>query len=251
MKWNGKVKFYPDGSYNIVYCNQYIFNDTPTERNPKDDEKEKRSKKNVKRQTTLTGLSGENSEVRTDSLKRAKDRIQDICLLNRFDYFVTLTFNPDKVDSLDVEQVKTAIKGWLNNGVKRRNYKYIAIPEYHKSGRIHLHALMSGDLQLVDSGHRHYEKTIYNIADWQERFGFCTAIPIDGNINKLGYYITKYITKGNDKIFGRFYWSSRNLNREPETEYFNCEFRDIDKPVYYIEACDRMIKYESNFNFDD
>lgn len=251
MKWNGKVKVYPDGSYNIMYCNYRIFNDSPTEHSPKTDEEEKKSDdKSEKRKTVKTGLAGQTSEVRNDSLKRAKDKIQDICLCNRFDYFVTLTFNPDKVDSLDVEQVKTAIKGWLNNGVKRHNYKYIAIPEYHKSVRIHLHALMSGDLKLVDSGHKHYDKVIYNIADWQERFGFCTAIPIDGNINKLGYYITKYITKGNDKIFGRFYWSSRNLNREPELEYFNAPYYELDLPEYFIEGTTRRIKYESNFNFE-
>lgn len=254
MKWNVKCKIYPDGSTNTIFCNQKIFNDTPTERKSEKttsetDGTEKSDNKSLNRKKVLVGKSDYSLEVRSDSLKRAKDKIQDICLCNKFDYFVTLTFNPDKVDSFDVEQVKKAIKTWLNNGVARRGYKYIAIPEYHKSGRIHLHALMSGDLDLVDSGHKHYNKIIYNIADWQEKFGFCTAIPIDGNINSLAYYITKYITKGNDKIFGRFYWSSRNLQREPDLEYRNTDFYYVNQYEYEVPGTTRKLKYEADFKF--
>lgn len=247
VKWNVKCKVYPDGSTNTIYCNQRIFNDTPTERNPK----EKKSDENPlpPRKTVTVGKSGVNDEVRADSLKRAKDKIQDIVLCNDFDYFVTLTFNPQKVDSFNVEDVKKSIKLWLNKGVARRNFKYVAIPEYHKSGRIHLHALMSGDLKLSDSGHRHNGKIIYNITDWQEKFGFCTAIPIDGNINALSYYITKYITKGNDKIFGRFYWSSKNLKREPEIFYGMTDFGSVNQFEYKVEGTTRRIKYESDFKY--
>ncbi len=246
MKWNVKCKLYPDGSTNTIYCNQRIFNDTPTERKPK---KDKSNEKPITRKTVSVGKSGATCEVRSDSLKRAKDKIQDIVLCNDFDYFVTLTFNPKKVDSFNVEEVKKAIKTWLNKGVERRNYKYVAIPEYHKSGRIHLHALMSGNLRLVDSGKRHNDKIIYNITDWQEKFGFCTAIPIDGNINALGYYITKYITKGNDKIFGHFYWSSRNLNREPEIAYGMTDFGKVNQYEYKVEGSTRKYKYESDFKY--
>ena len=248
MQWNVKKKIYPDGSTNTLYCNQRIFNDTPTEHKPKG---KKQSDENPLpiHKTVTVGKSGNDCEVREDSLKRAKDKIQDIVLCNKFDYFVTLTFNPRKVDSFNVEEVKKAMKNWLNNGVKRRNYSYIAIPEYHKSGRIHLHALMSGDLRLVDSGHRHNEKIIYNIEDWQEKFGFCTAIPIDGNINSLGYYITKYITKGNDKIFGRFYWSSRNLVRVPDIEYSMADFGLVNQYEYKVQGTTRKLKYEADFKY--
>lgn len=248
MYYNVKTKIYPDGSTNTIYCNQKIFNDSPLDKK-RTEKKSVISKKNVLRKIVKVGKSDIVNDVRADSLKRAKDKIQDICLCNDFDYFVTLTFNPEKVDSFNVEQVKTAIKGWLNNGVKRRGYKYIAIPEYHKSGRIHLHALMSGDFQLVDSGHKLGEKTIFNIADWQERFGYCTAIKITGNINNLAYYCTKYITKGNEKIFGRFYWSSRNLLRQPELEYKNCDFADIYQLEYKVEGTTRKLKYEADFNY--
>lgn len=248
LKWNGKCKIYPDGSTNTIYCNQKIFNDTPTERKTVKNEKSE-EKFSIPRKTVTVGKSGYNDEVRADSLKRAKDKIQDIALCNNFQYFVSLTFNPKKVDSFDVFKVKKAVKIWLDNGVKRHNFSYIAVPEYHKSGRIHIHALISGDLQLVDSGKRHYGKIIYNISDWQEKFGFCTAIPIDGNINHLAYYVTKYITKGNDKIFGRFYWSSRNLTRSPEIQYFNTDFYYVYQPEYKVEGTTRKLKYEPDFKY--
>lgn len=249
MHWNVKCKIYPDGSTNTIYCNQRIFNDTPTAREPKpvkakSDDTNKNPLPLRKKVTVSSGL-----EVREDSLKRAKDKIQDIVLCNKFDYFVTLTFNPKKVDSYNVEEVKTVVKNWLNNGVKRRNFSYIAIPEYHKSGRIHIHALMSGDLRLEDSGKHHGEKIIYHLSDWRDNYGFCTAIKVDGNISALSYYITKYITKGNDKIFGRFYWSSRNLRREPEYDYRNEDFGNVFQYEYPVKGTTRILKYESNFKF--
>ena len=250
MKWNVKCKIYPDGSTNTIYCNQRIFNDTPTARQPKENTDDT-DKKIVLRKMATVGKSGYYDEVRDDSLKRAKDKIQDIVLCNNFNYFVTLTFNPEKVDSFNVEAVKGAIKNWLNNGVKRRGFSYIAIPEYHKSGRIHLHALMSGNLKLADSGHTHNGRTVYHITDWKEKFGFCTAVKIDGNIANLSYYITKYITKGNDKIFGRFYWSSKNLVREPEIAYAMTDFGDVNQFEYKVPNCTRKLKYEADFKFEN
>ena len=147
MYWNTKIKIYPDGSTNTIYCNQRIFNDNPQADKPKK-KKEKKSDENPDekqlRKKTTVGNSSCTTEVRNDSLKRARDKIQDLVMCNQFDYFVTLTFNPQKVDSFNVEEVKDVIKTWLKNGVRYRNFKYVAIPEYHQSGRIHMHAVMSG-----------------------------------------------------------------------------------------------------------
>lgn len=253
MFWNVKCKIYPDGSTNTIYCNQRIFNDTPTVRKPKSDDDEQTKSDDKSNENPLPLRKkvkvGGDLEVREDSLKRAKDKIQDIVLCNNFDYFVTLTFNPKKVDSYDVEEVKRVVKNWLNNGVKRRNFAYIAIPEYHKSGRIHIHALMSGNLQLEESGKCHNGKIIYNLSDWSDNYGFCTAIPVDGNIPALSYYITKYITKGNDKIFGRFYWSSKNLRREPDYDYKNVDFGTVYQYEYPVKGTTRILKYEADFKY--
>lgn len=260
MYWNTKIKIYPDGSTNTIYCNQKIFNDCPNALKSDDDEpKKKKGKSNddeeevedeKEQQKRKKVTVGNDLEVRDDSLKRAKDKIQDICLCNSFDYFVTLTFNPERVNSFNVEEVKKVVKNWLANGVKRRNFSYIAIPEYHKSGRIHIHALMSGDLKLVDSGKIHNGKNIYHLSDWKENYGFCTAVKVDGNVPRLSYYITKYITKGNDKIFGKFYWSSRNLRREPDYDYKHTDFGLVFREQFDVPNTTRSLKYEADFKFE-
>lgn len=254
MYWNTKIKIYPDGSTNTIYCNQRIFNDNPEAVKLKK-EKEKESCENpvekLLRKKQTVGTSDNMTEVRSDSLKRAKDKIQDLVMCNDFEYFVTLTFNPERVDSYNVTEVKDVIKTWLKNGVRYRNFKYVAIPEYHKSGRIHMHAVMSGDLKLKESGHYVGNKVVYNITDWSEKYGFCTAIKLDGNINRVAYYVTKYITKGNDKIFGRFYWSSRNLERSPKLQFKDTDFSKVFQYEYKIENTYRSIKYEADFNFEN
>lgn len=252
MYWNTKIKIYPDGSTNTIYCNQRIFNDSP-ETVKSEKKKEKKSSENSdekqKRKKITVGTSSCTTEVRNDSLKRARDKIQDLVMCNNFDYFVTLTFNPKKVDSFNVEEVKDVIKTWLKNGVRYRNFKYVAIPEYHQSGRIHMHAVMSGDLKLEESGHYFNGRTVYNITDWSDKYGYCTALKLDGNITRVAYYITKYITKGNDKIFGRFYWSSRNLERSPKLEFKDSDYKSIFQYEYRIDDTHRCIKYEADFNF--
>lgn len=95
---------------------------------------------------------GPDYSVRLDNLKRAREKVFDIALMNNFDYFVTLTFDESKVNSFDEEEVNRVVKKWFNNMVNRHDIKYICVPEYHKSGRIHLHCLMSGNLDFVDSG---------------------------------------------------------------------------------------------------
>ena len=100
-------------------------------------------------------MSKDISDIKEDIAEIKEEAIITRTALNRqgdmLDQLVDFVndFNPQKVDSFSVEDVKKAFKVWLSNGVSRYNFKYVAIPEYHKSGRIHVHALMSGDLKLM------------------------------------------------------------------------------------------------------
>ena len=58
------------------------------------------------------------------------------------------------------------------------------------------------------------DQPIYNLLDW--KLGFSTCIPIDENYQRTCNYITKYITKDSQKIFGKWYLSSRNIQKRPE-----------------------------------
>ena len=181
-------------------------------------------------------------DVRYDSMKRAKDSIFDYILNNDFSYFFTGTINPDKLNSSDPVELLKPLQKWLNNLRNRYGLSYVMIPEYHKSGRIHFHGVFASEkpLKLEDSGTKLYKgfnkpvsndkaellglsggRTIYNLSSW--RFGFSTCISLQGDPINTAFYVTKYITKDCKKIFGRFFWHSRDL-KKPDMIYTDIDF---------------------------
>lgn len=165
---------------------------------------------------------GKRSEVSISSLQRTKTAIRDYVACNRFDLFATFTYDPEKVDSFDVEHSKRVMSKWLNNARRKSpSLKYIIVAELHKSGRIHFHALLQNYLgDLTPTRYTSKGRRVYNIHHWN--FGWSTAVKIEGSIEdsaKVGSYVGKYITKDmltpSDK---RRYWASKNLNK-PEKFY--------------------------------
>jgi len=151
------------------------------------------------------------------SMSRTKQSVNYLARSNNFQWFVTWTFNPEKVDSFDYAACVQHLSDWLSNAKKRcPDMHYIVVPERHKSGRYHFHGLLGAcdDLGFVDSGHRSKGDVIYNIGSY--KLGFTTATRIK-DMKRVAGYILKYITKdliGVTKGRKRF-WASRNLNRAP------------------------------------
>ncbi|MDE5582277.1 MAG: hypothetical protein K2J08_01045 [Ruminococcus sp.] len=194
--------------------------------------------------------------VRSDSIKRAKDSIFDYVLNNNFNYFFTGTINPQKMNSKDPKEVFGFIQNWLKDRVKRDNLSYIMIAEYHKKGGIHFHGLFNCDsahLNFVDSGTKLYKglkkpikdhtairkglipsdgRIVYNVAKW--KFGFTDCIALSGDKLFTAKYITKYITKNCKKIFGKFFWHSRDL-KKPDITVENVDYNKIRSKEYYSE----------------
>lgn len=78
-----------------------------------------------------------------ESLRRTRTTIFDYALSNNFSYFVTFTFNPKKVDRYSIESTSNIMKYWLNRQKKHSpNFAYVIVPEFHKDGAIHFHALI-------------------------------------------------------------------------------------------------------------
>ena len=157
------------------------------------------------------------------SKSRAIQKIYEITRSNEWEYFITLTFNPEKVDSLNYDEVVKKLSIWLNNIKKRYapDLRYIIVPELHKSGRYHFHGLFAdiGIMQLVDSGKRlPDEEIIYNIGNYD--LGFTTATKIKDK-SRVCSYITKYISKDLCAVTNgkKRYWHSRNLNKVQILEY--------------------------------
>lgn len=152
------------------------------------------------------------------SLWRTRSTISDIVLCNDFEWFITFTFDPDKVDSFSYQACLNKINRWIHNQrINSPDLKYLIVPEQHKSGRWHFHGVFSqfkGSMR--PSGHKSSSgRPVYNVTCF--RSGFTTAVAID-NREAVSHYITKYITKDLIKQFNRRrFISSKNLTR-PQKE---------------------------------
>lgn len=169
-------------------------------------------------------FNGEGPVKRTDSfsnqahsdyvsLSRSRKKVYDYARSNDFTYFVTLTFDPQKVDSFSCDDSFEHMRNWLNRMRKRfPDLRYLGVPELHKSGRFHFHFLMSDDIKpvLVLSDKKYKGRTVYNVGSY--RFGWTTAIEVYDK-SKIPSYMVKYITKDlkSRSPNKRRYWNSHNL----------------------------------------
>ena len=261
--YNTKVFTYRDGRKKYVFASKNIFT-PPTEYKPEEKQKTPREiiKKPPKEKTKkLEKAYHERSE------KRAKDSIFDLIYQNDFTHFYTITFDQTKIDRMNPKEISRKIQDFLHNAVKRKGLKYVLVAERHKKGGIHLHFLGNNVFTLVDSGTRllygkykkpvkletikkrkippeRIKKIVYNVKELD--YGFTTAIETDGDPYYLASYVTKYVTKDMKKIFGKYYWHSRNLVQTPEVEFTQTYFHDVvaqehESPVGIV------FKYKSEF----
>lgn len=228
-KFNCKTKFYPGFSKSTVF-NKSVYNPHGLE--------EIKDRKKFHNKT-----NNEKRVDRPDNIKRAKDKAYDICYANRFDYFITFTLDSAKIDRYDRKDILRKINIWLNNSVRRKNFKYIIFPEYHKDKAIHFHGLCSGNLALTDSGLITKKgQKIYNSGAW--KYGFSTVIKLEGPYERVINYVVKYITKEEHRVFGKYYLSGgKDIKREVPTVYSNVEFYSIDSKSYIIEGTGLEVKY--------
>lgn len=182
--------------------------------------------------------------TRNDSLKRSKDKIYDIAILNKFDYFVTFTLDGKKINRFDYDDIQKKLKIWLKNKVTRNNLKYLIVPELHKNGAIHFHGLISGDLKLTDSGHKDKGKVIYNLDSW--KYGFTTCVKCTGDYEAVAHYISKYITKDTKRILGNTYYSGGGLERDCKKDYRYTLFSDSLGKEYIISEGLKVKYYVDN-----
>jgi hypothetical protein len=180
------------------------------------------------------------------SRNRTINTVYSYALANRWEYFLTLTFDPKKIDSTDYGAVSSALGKWLNNTKTRYcggNLKYLVVPELHKDGKkYHFHGLLSniGELPLTDSGHvDEGGNTIYNLPTY--RLGFTTVTKVRES-NKACSYMLKYITKdlcATTKNKRRF-WASHNLDR-PVIDKFNIQRSSDDELPMLLDSLGEVV----------
>jgi hypothetical protein len=177
------------------------------------------------------------------SINRAKKRVHDISALNKFQYFVTWTLDGKIIERDNPKVIARKLKTFLSNKAKRNKMSYLVVPELHKDGKgLHIHGLISGDFELVDSGKKTKDcKTIFNMPQWL--FGFSTCIEISGDKENTAKYMTKYISKDFRKIFGNFYYAGGGVRRIPPTTYENADYNAIDAKPYFVTELGINFKY--------
>ena len=234
--YNRRVKINPRNGEVLedVCASRPIFNPTHAERLKKPRRKAPESEKVV---------SEEGTDSRTRSAARARKEVFELCACNDFDLFFTLTLSPEEIDRYDYNEAVKRLGVWLDNRVRRKGLRYVAVPELHKDGAVHFHGLCNaGAVRLVDSGHSDKGHTIYNISDW--KIGFSTALRLYGDPTAAAHYIAKYVTKNTTSgtIGGRYYFHGGKLDKA-RCLYYHENYDDFDGREVEIEGAGLTFRY--------
>lgn len=163
------------------------------------------------------------------SMNRTKRLIHDYAHGTKWDYAITLTLDPKKIDRYNKD---TIMKEWhiFLTYYKRINpdFKYMFIPEYHKDNAIHFHGYLMGvsksDLRKTGKINK-YGRLIYNWISWAQKFGHTRLDTMPDNIDeriKMNNYTIKYITLDlmvHSRVYNKKrYFCSKGLPK-PESKY--------------------------------
>ncbi len=196
------------------------------------------------RKFVISETSEDNKDLQRSlyvSMNRSKQMIYGIARANKWDYFLTLTFDRNLVDSSDYKLVVKKAQNWLDNIRKRTSpdIKYLIVPELHADmEHWHLHGLLADcpELTLTDSGYKSKSGlVIYNLQNW--RYGFSTVTHVTHN-HKVSAYVSKYITKElADCTKGRQrYWASNNCIRPLQVCEYDMEKLSLDEMLEKYSA---------------
>lgn len=204
----------------------------------------------------LENVSSSDSSDRSDyiSLNRSKQKIyyysRSVDWTNGF--FITLTFDPKKVDSFKYNDCRKKVRIFLDS-LKRYDdsIKYLFVPEFHKSGRYHFHGLITSCSLIKDgvikySGHKINNDMIYNFCKFWD-YGFSTVSRIKES-KAVEKYIAKYTTKDllNKTKYQRRYIVSKNINKA-SIYRINYPYTDLLEKLYSEDLVD-YCNTDGNYN---
>lgn len=245
VKFSCRAKYVPtsDGGYRLAMIQQmsqpvFTLDGWELDKNPDKVKPEKR--------LSLQDVKDSNYIIR--SSRRARIAAFDYILCNAdINAFATFTYAPENIDDrTSYDDCYNVIRGWLSNRVQRNGLKYVAVPERHKKGGIHFHALMNSSALSFAPAYnpntgapiKHNRRQIYNLADWQ--YGYSTLELInnaDSDRVAVSKYIFKYMAKQEGKIGGRYFLHGGEL-ATPKYVYANTveELTADEKPLYTREV---------------
>ena len=163
--------------------------------------------------------------------RRSKSRFMDYALNHQWDWFITHTLDSKKCDRyvdqfINVTQWYRNLRNTLYPGLE-----YALVPEKHKDGAWHYHALLSGvpEVAMRATGKYSHGRELFVWPDAVHRWGWTTAGRIDTS-ERAVRYITKYMGKslelGSIRGAGSRRWSvSAGVER--------CSFEKTSRPGFY------------------
>ena len=229
-----------------------------------DDEREVKKKKREPREwehdyyvNPWTGevFDGLEEFYKNESLRvsyiRTINNIYDVARCNKWEWFLTFTFSPEKVkDRYDYKELSKVMSKWLSHMRERKcpDMVYLVVPEQHKDGAWHFHGLFRniGGLTMVDRGLLDdQDRIIYNIQDY--KLGWTTATKV-GDAARASSYLLKYITKELCAVTPnmRRYWASKNCER-PSEEFCILEGDYLEKVQMLFPESVHMKSVENEF----
>ena len=180
-------------------------------------------KKGIEVENKKKGLyKAENENVEgkklDNNISRARSKIFELAYCNHWEYFVTLTINPDKYDRKNLNKYHKDLTQFFRDYKKKYDSKidFILVPELHKDGSWHMHGLIKGILL------QHLQKNEHGYLDWQHyknKFGYISIDKIKSH-DAVSRYMTKYISKDMKsnvtELGAHTYYRSRGLKGKKE-----------------------------------
>lgn len=229
---NGRTITYPDGSQIVQIADKPIFRraSAPPAADTEDIDDDP--------------IISRTEDPAQRAVRRARNKIRDMCYCTSFEWFVTLTLDSRKIDRYNWSDVLHAMTTWLDHRVRRYGLAYIIVPEHHKDGAYHLHGLINSALnkQMIPSGitDRRTGHSVYNLGAWQ--YGYTSCARITGTYHAAIGYVCKYISKEGQRIGGRWYYSGGNLYDlgTPTVDVYHIQRDPIDLVLdnEYSRSCD-------------
>lgn len=202
--------------------------------------------------------------VKLKNIALRKKRFQRKAFLNKWNYFVTFTYN-DKLQT--EESFRTKLRKSLSNFATRRGWRFMGVWEYGADEqRLHFHALMyipEGQMVGCIREVKEYSKRLHKVKIRHEnsfflKFGINDFAYIGKDMISKGKtldYILKYISKTDDKIVYSRGIPSEFVEEIEETDVvtemedfvikyilfddiFDSEHRRVSKSVSLDEFCE-------------
>lgn len=179
-------------------------------------------------------VNDEPKEIERRSLNKTKYKLIEYASENAalWHSFITLTFKENEKNITDANDYfhKFCTK-WKR---KKKDFAYIAMPEYQKRGAVHYHMItnLTPGIDLPvrkplktwnPDKYKWFTLEYYNIPFWtndkRESLGFSSALPLDMTDNNfnVALYMCKYLFKEVDKrLYGRKKLLKSNNLKEPD-----------------------------------